>query len=66
MWHHRKKRRGSLATALKGREYCDLTDKEFRVAAMKKLRQFSRVRNKICEQNDFLKRLRFKREPNKF
>lgn len=30
-----------------------ITDREFRLAVTKKLRQF---RNKICEQNDFLKR----------
>lgn len=54
MWPHPKKKHGALATALKGREYCDLTDKEFRLAVTKKLRQFSRIGNKIYEKNDFL------------
>lgn len=46
----------SPAAMLKGTEYCDLTDKEFRIAVMKKLselqkdseRQLNKIRNKIC------------------
>ena len=57
-----------LAIKLKGTEYCNLSDKELKIDVMKKLnrlqenseRQFNKIRNKICEQNDpLLKRKTF-------
>lgn len=35
-----KENDSSLATVLKGTEYYDLTDKEFRIAVIKKLNEF--------------------------
>ena len=49
----------SPAGELKGTEYCNLTDREFRIAVMNKLsykktqRQFIKVRSKTYEQNEF-------------
>ena len=56
----------SSETKLKVREYCNLTDREFKIAGMKKLnklqenskRHFNELRNKINEQrNNLSKRL---------
>lgn len=49
------------ATKLRGPQYCDLTDKEFKIAGLKNSislqgnseRQFDELRNKIKEQKEF-------------
>lgn len=51
-----KENDSSPAAMLKGTEYCDLTDKEFRIAVMKKLselqkdseKQLNKFKTKIC------------------
>ena len=56
----------SPETKLKVMEYCNLTDREFKIATMKKLNeiqensetQFSELKNKINEQNTLPKVLK--------
>ena len=56
-----KENDNSTETKLKVKEDCDLTDKEFKIAIMRKLselqenseRQFNELRNKINEQKEY-------------
>lgn len=56
-----QKENNSPVSELKGTEYCNLTDKEFKIAVIKKLnelqensgRQFSELRHKINEHKEF-------------
>lgn len=56
-----KENDSSPKTKLRATEYCNLTDREFKVAVIKKLselkentgRQFDKLRNKIDEQKEY-------------
>ena len=65
MWYHKKKKKTSFpATKFRDMNYCNLTDKEFKIAARKKFselqenseRPYNDLRNK---QNNLPKRLKF-------
>ena len=59
-----KENDNSPETKLKATEYCDLTDREFKIAVMKKVkelkensdRQFNELRNEINEQRNTLQK----------